>query len=132
MRLLKEPLSHDKDALIFLSNEIVPGGYIWYFPDGDKTINVGIGVKRSYKNPQLKHRFNAYILPNPIFEGSQLIRQGSGVVPTRKPLNSMVSGGFMCVGDSACQIHPVLGGGIGPSTMGGYLAGKIAVQAISP
>ena len=54
VRTLKDEMVDNKFAKICLSNKIVPSGYVWYFPDGDYKINVGLGVKRSFEKPQLK------------------------------------------------------------------------------
>jgi len=42
----------------------------------------------------------------------------------------MVGNGIVLAGDSACQVNPIHGGGIGPSMMGGLLAGKAIVEAL--
>lgn len=42
----------------------------------------------------------------------------------------MTGNGIAMVGDSACQVNPIHGGGIGPSMMGGSLAGRTIVKAI--
>jgi digeranylgeranylglycerophospholipid reductase len=131
VRNLKTEMSDKKFAYIYFSNKIVPSGYIWYFPDGDHKVNVGLGVKRSFDNPQLKQRFENHILKNPLLEDSQIVKKGGGVLPTRKPLCSLVANGFMCVGDAGCQINPIHGGGIGPSMIGGYLAAVTAIEAIN-
>jgi flavin-dependent dehydrogenase len=42
----------------------------------------------------------------------------------------MTGNGIVVVGDAACQVNPIHGGGIGPSMMGGNLTGKTIVEAI--
>lgn len=130
VRTLKKKMSDDKSAKVYLSNKIVPSGYIWVFPDGDNKVNIGLGVKRSIEKPQLKSRLKEYFINNSLFNDSHIIKEGGGALPTRRPLNSLVANGFMCVGDAGCQIHPILGGGIGPSMKGGYLAAITAIDAI--
>lgn len=131
VRILKEEMSDNKFAKIYLSNKIVPSGYVWYFPDGDHKVNVGLGVKRSFDKPQLKRRFENHILADPLFKDSHIVKKGGGVLPTRRPLCSLVANGFMCVGDAGCQVNPIHGGGIGPSMKGGYLAATTAIEAIT-
>jgi flavin-dependent dehydrogenase len=42
----------------------------------------------------------------------------------------MVGNGVIIVGDAACQVNPIHGGGMGPSMMGGALAGKTIIEAM--
>jgi flavin-dependent dehydrogenase len=42
----------------------------------------------------------------------------------------MVGNGIALVGDAACLVNPVHGGGIGPSMLSGFLAGKTIVEAL--
>lgn len=52
------------------------------------------------------------------------------MVPVRRPLWSCADNGIMFVGDSACQVNPLHGGGIDPSMRAGYYAANSAVSAI--
>lgn len=54
----------------------------------------------------------------------------SGIVPTRRPLNSMVCNGFMVMGDSACQAMPVFSRGIGAALIGAACAAEAASFAL--
>lgn len=42
----------------------------------------------------------------------------------------MVGNGIIIIGDAACQVNPIHGGGMGPSMMGGVLAGKTIIEAM--
>lgn len=42
----------------------------------------------------------------------------------------MVGNGVIVVGDAACQVNPIHGGGMGPSMIGSALAGEIAIKAL--
>jgi len=42
----------------------------------------------------------------------------------------MVGNGVIIAGDAACQVNPIHGGGMGPSMMGGALAGKTIIEAM--
>jgi flavin-dependent dehydrogenase len=42
----------------------------------------------------------------------------------------MVGNGILVVGDAACQVNPIHGGGIGPSMIGGQLAGETIRKAL--
>jgi digeranylgeranylglycerophospholipid reductase len=124
---------HDFDSKfceIFLDQTVTPSGYHWIFPEGENKVNVGLGVSMIAGFPNPKNQFHQKILPKPLFEGSKLIKGGSWCVPTRRPLDCMTGNGIVVVGDAACQVNPIHGGGIGPSMMGGSLAGKAIVQAV--
>jgi len=115
---------------IYLDQTQTPGGYHWIFPEGGNRINVGLGVAMVKGFPNPKNQFYEQILPHFKIKDSTLVKGGSWCVPTRRPLDCLTGNGVMLVGDSACQVNPIHGGGIGPSMMGGSLAGKTIINAI--
>lgn len=115
---------------IYLNNQMAPGGYIWIFPKAGSKVNVGLGVAMRGNFPNPKGLLYNHVLAKSMFENSLLLNGGAWMVPTRRPLDNMVGNGIIIVGDAACQVSPIHGGGIGPSMMGGYLAGKTIVEAI--
>jgi len=115
---------------IVMDQKRAPGGYIWYFPRNEFSINIGLGVFMNYKGKvrDFYHEnvFKQFIkTPNIKIESS-----GGGVVPVRRPLWSCADNGIMFVGDAACQVNPLHGGGIDPSMRGAYYAAKTAIEAI--
>ena len=82
------------------------------------------------KFPNPKNQFYKHVLTKPLFEGSLLLNGGAWYDPTRKPLDNMVGNGVAILGDAACLVNPIHGGGIGPSMLSGYLAGKTIVEAL--
>lgn len=130
IRQLKQPLDEPTLCQIYLIQAITPGGYYWIFPEGDNKVNVGLGVAMSGNFPNPKNQLYRYVLSQPLFEGSSVIDKGAWYVPTRRPLDSMVGDGVIIVGDAACQVNPIHGGGMGPSMIGGMLAGKTAVNGL--
>ncbi len=115
---------------IYLTQSIAPGGYVWVFPEGAKRVNVGLGVQNTPNNPHPRQQLYENVLSDPLFEGSKVVHKGGGIVPTRRPIWSQVANGLLIVGDAACQVNPIHGGGIGPSMMGGYLAATTVDQAL--
>jgi len=115
---------------IYLDQNTAPGGYYWIFPEGETKTNVGVGVCMTKGFPKPKNQLYSKVLSKPLFKGSSVITGGAWYVPTRRPLDCMVGNGILLVGDSACQVNPIHGGGMGPSMMGGMLAGETIVEAL--
>ena len=127
----KDQEVQDPDYItIILDQEKAPGGYIWYFPKNESSVNIGIGAFMDYRG-RVKdlYKMNVY---NEFIKTSKvdIISTGGGVVPVRRPLWSCADNGFILVGDSACQVNPLHGGGIDPSMRAGYYAANSAVHAI--
>ena len=115
---------------IILDQEKAPGGYIWYFPKNESSINIGIGTSMDYhgqvKDFYKRNVYNEFIKTSKV----EILSSGGGVVPVRRPLWSCADNGIMIIGDAACQVNPLHGGGIDPSMRAGYLAANSAISAI--
>jgi len=131
IRRLKEQVSDPKFCEIYLNLQFAPGGYSWVFPESETRVNVGLGVVASGGSPNPKKQLYDHILSKQLFKGSSIVTGGGGQVPTRRPLDCMTGDGIVIIGDAACQVNPIHGGGMGPSMMGGAMAGKTIVEAIS-
>ncbi|MDH7564040.1 MAG: NAD(P)/FAD-dependent oxidoreductase [Candidatus Bathyarchaeota archaeon] len=130
IRQLKQEDTESQFCEIYLNQKVTPGGYTWLFRRGGARINVGLGICMQGRFPNPKNQFYKHILSMPLFEGSLLLNGGSWYDPTRRPLDNMVGNGVMILGDAACLVNPIHGGGIGPSMLSGFLAGKTAVEAL--
>ncbi|UCD96445.1 MAG: NAD(P)/FAD-dependent oxidoreductase [Candidatus Bathyarchaeota archaeon] len=130
IRSLNRALDDKTLCQIYLNQTTTPGGYYWVFPKKGNRVNVGLGVAMVKGFPRPKDQLYQHVLSQPLFAGSSIIEGGAWYVPTRRPLNSMVGNGVLVVGDAACQVNPIHGGGIGPSMIGGKLAGETAVKAL--
>jgi geranylgeranyl reductase family protein len=115
---------------IILDQQKAPGGYIWYFPKNETSVNIGIGTFMDYRG-KVKHLYKTNVF-NEFIKTSNfdVISSGGGVVPVRRPLWSCADNGIMFVGDSACQVNPLHGGGIDPSMRAGYYAANAAIHSI--
>ena len=115
---------------IILDRDKAPGGYIWYFPKNQSSLNIGIGTYMNLKGKvkDLYHQnvFNEFIKTSKY----EIISSGGGVVPVRRPLWSCADNGIMFIGDAACQVNPLHGGGIDPSMRGGFYAANAAINAV--
>jgi 2,3-di-O-geranylgeranylglyceryl phosphate reductase (EC 1.3.99.-) len=114
----------------YVGNNIAPGGYVWIFPKGDKTANVGIGVggdrcKSGNRPIDYLNRFVARNFPN-----GKIIELIAGGVSICQPLPCTVANNLMIVGDAARVSDPLTGGGIYAALYTGKLAGDVGSKAI--
>jgi digeranylgeranylglycerophospholipid reductase len=115
---------------IILDQEKAPGGYIWYFPKNESSVNIGLGAFMDYKG-RVKDFYQKNVFQEFIKTSTyEILSSGGGVVPVRRPLWSCTDNGIMLIGDSACQVNPLHGGGIDPSMRAGYYAATSATSAI--
>lgn len=115
---------------IILDQEKAPGGYIWYFPKNQYSVNIGLGTFPKYKG-KIKDYYQENVFKEFIKTSHyDIISSGGGVVPVRRPLWSCADDGIMFVGDAASQVNPLHGGGIDSSMRGGFFASETALSAI--
>jgi digeranylgeranylglycerophospholipid reductase len=122
------PVEEDM-CVFYFSRAMFPGGYAWVFPKGEGCANVGLGIagNQVHDTPPVK-RLDDFI--QRYFPGKPVISRTVGGVPCAdRPLK--ISGdGLLLAGDAACQSNPISGGGIAGAMTGGYLAGKVAAEAV--
>jgi len=131
IRELVEEISEPDMCRIYLNLESAPGGYYWVFGEGGTKVNVGLGVAAAGDFPNPKDQFYNTVLASPLFESSNVLHRGGGIVPTRRPIDSLVGNGIVVIGDAACQVNPIHGGGIGPSMTAGKIAGEVIVETLN-
>jgi len=115
----------------YLGNAIAPEGYLWIFPKGDRTANVGIGIsgRRSRDGSRAKDYLDRFVAKN--FPDGKMIEAIVGGVPVCRPLECTVADGLMVVGDAARVVDPITGGGIGNALFTGRLAAQVASDCIA-
>jgi flavin-dependent dehydrogenase len=116
---------------IYLDQIKIPGGYAWVFPLGGELVNVGLGIQMTRDCTSPRGLFHRYVTSMEQLEGSTLINGGGGLVPTSRPMDSMVFNGIMVAGDAACAVSPLHGGGIGSSMLSGRLLAEACAEALS-
>ena len=126
---LKEPPEPADRCIIIMDDRYAPGGYIWIFPKGGRVANVGLGTQGG-QGHRPKELFKRFLASRPMFEGAKVLSAGGGAAPIRRPLWSYVADGIMFLGDTACQVNPIHGGGIGPGLEAAGVAAKVAVKAL--
>ena len=130
IRRLKKEFTEPDFGELYVSRTIAPGGYAWIFPESRMKVNVGLGVAMVEGFPNPKKLLYDHILSGTQFDGSTRVTGGGGHDPTRRPLDCMTGNGIMIVGDAACQVNPIHGGGMGPSMRGGASSGETIIEAL--
>jgi digeranylgeranylglycerophospholipid reductase len=130
IREIQEPVDDPGFCKIYLDLKRFPGGYCWIFPKSPTTVNVGLGVAMTKGFPNPKDLYNKMVSSTPLFKGSRALTGGGGLVPTRRPISPMVGNGIIVIGDAACQVNPIHGGGSGSSMMGGQRAAEIIIGSL--
>jgi len=130
IRELKEQVDDPDYCKLYLSQKWAPGGYSWCFPEGGRNVNVGLGVTMFSGFPNPKDQLYDNLLSMPLFKGSSIVKAGVWYDPTRRPLDCMTGNGILIVGDAACQVNPIHGGGMGPSMRGGAAAGETIIETM--
>lgn len=108
-----------------------PRGYIWVFPKGPRTANVGIGISgaMSGEGHRAKDYLDRYVERN--FPNGKVTELIAGGVPVSRPLACTVADGLIVCGDAARLSDPFTGGGIYQALYSGKLAGETAAAAVA-
>ena len=117
-------------TVFYLGNEVAPEGYLWVFPKGNRSANVGIGI--SGKKSGEGHRARDYLdrFVKKTFPQGKLIEYIAGGVSVCRPLDCTVADGLLITGDAARVVDPLTGGGIYNGMYTGRLAAEVAADCI--
>ena len=111
---------------IFIGHKKAPAGYVWIFPKGDGTANVGIGIKGA----GAKMLMDKFIQEHPErFRDAKIERSQAAPVPVGGEVEDYVTDNMMMCGDAAGQVIPLTGAGIHTSLVAGKIAGEVAGKA---
>ena len=124
----------DIDALstvFYLGNEVAPEGYLWVFPKGERSANVGIGIsgKKSGQGHRAKDYLDRFVKKT--FPHGKPIEYIAGGVSVCRPLACTVADGLIIAGDAARVVDPLTGGGIYNGMYTGRLAAEVAAECIA-
>ncbi len=120
----------DVDTLDFyFGDDVAPGGYLWVFPKGHDTANVGIGINVEEAKKKSAIRYLEEFVSR-TFPHAAMVTRIAGGVPCATTCEEIVRGPVMLVGDAAHQVNPMSGGGIISGMIGGMLAGQVAAEAV--
>ncbi|MDV0447184.1 Thiamine thiazole synthase [Methanosarcinaceae archaeon Ag5] len=117
---------------VYLGEQVAPGGYVWVFPKGNNTANVGIGLLGSKtkeddgRSVDFLDRFVQKEFPN-----AKIIGTAFGAVPVSGGLEKIAGNGVMIAGDAAGHSDPITGAGIRNAMYAGQMAGETAIRALA-
>jgi digeranylgeranylglycerophospholipid reductase len=116
-------------AELRVGKRLAPGGYLWVFPKGGRTANVGLGITGSHSlNKKPIFYLREYV--ERTYPDASILTIVAGGVPVGNPIKDIVSDGLMLVGDAARQANPLTGGGIVNAMLAGKIAGRVAAEAV--
>ena len=120
----------EHSTIFYLGNEIAPEGYLWIFPKGKRSANVGIGI--SGRKSGSGHRAKDYLdrFVKNTFPDGKTIEFIPGGVSVCRPLECTVADGLIITGDAARVVDPLTGGGIYNAMFTGRLAAEVAAECI--
>jgi digeranylgeranylglycerophospholipid reductase len=118
---------------MYLGTEFAPGGYGWIIPKGNKSANVGIGIRTSYSKKNdgrgyLQYFLHDCSLTKNKLEGGKPGPMIADVLPVDGPVKKTYSEHVMAVGDAAAMVMPTNGGGIATAMITGTIAGQVAAD----
>ena len=120
---------------MYFGTGFAPGGYGWIIPKGNRTANVGIGIRTPYSKRNdgksyLEYFLHQCDLTRGKLEGGVAGRMIADVLPVDGPLRRTYSDRVMAVGDAAGMVMPTNGGGISTAMITGEIAGQVAAEHI--
>jgi digeranylgeranylglycerophospholipid reductase len=117
-------------TIFYLGNDVAPEGYLWIFPKGKRTANVGIGIsgKKSGEGHRAKDYLDRFVKKH--FPKGKTIEYIPGGVSVCRPLDCTVADGLVITGDAARVVDPLTGGGIYNAMYTGRLAAQVAADCI--
>jgi digeranylgeranylglycerophospholipid reductase len=120
----------EHSTIFYLGNDVAPEGYLWIFPKGKRTANVGIGIsgRKSGKGHRAKDYLDKFVKKT--FPEGKTIEYIPGGVSVCRPLECTVADGLMITGDAARVVDPLTGGGIYNAMYTGRLAAEVAADCI--
>jgi digeranylgeranylglycerophospholipid reductase len=120
----------EHSTIFYLGNDVAPEGYLWIFPKGKRTANVGIGIsgRKSGKGHRAKDYLDKFVKKT--FPEGKTIEYIPGGVSVCRPLECTVADGLIITGDAARVVDPLTGGGIYNGMYTGRLAAEVAADCI--
>ena len=122
------PIEDPHHIRLYFDTTRCPGGYFWIFPQNEYAANVGLGIepRRIEGGPRVAYAEWEKREPE-LFNGNhKSLHSGGATVPLRRPMDTLVYGGLVLIGDAGACVKATDGGGIGLGmTSSSHAAGPI-------
>ena len=122
------PLNSDT-LYFYFGKDVAPNGYLWVFPKGENTANIGLGISGIAGKKRSALSFLDDFMTKH-FPNASILTQVAGGVPCSTTLEQIAAPGILLVGDAARQVNPLSGGGISSGMKAGSIGGRIAGEAV--
>ncbi len=120
----------DQNACYFyLGSNFAPHGYLWIFPKGNKSANIGLGISGLIGKKKSAQKYLEEFL-SVKYPNASILTKIAGGVPCAVTYKKISAPGIVLVGDAAHQVNPLSGGGIISGMIGGKIAGTIIAEAL--
>ncbi len=120
----------DVNRIVFYVGQCyAPGGYLWVFPKGERSANIGLGVAGHLAKDKSAQKCLDEFMQHE-YPGASILTTMCGGVPCSKPMEKPVADGIMLVGDAAHHVNAMTGGGIISGMKAGWISGMVAAEAI--
>ena len=112
------------DSFDVFIGSVAPSGYAWIIPKGPNSANVGLGVRAGKLEGNLKQYLQKFCDDLNL----AILSWGGGWIAMGGPVESMVSGTTLAVGDAAGLVMPSNGGGISQAIISGCFAAEAIID----
>ena len=112
----------------YFGSEVAPGGYAWVVPIGERSLRVGLGVRKPGARHPAKHYLDRLV--RELFPGARVMRRLAGLVSVGGPMRPSYADAFLAVGEAAGQVNPITGAGCASAIACGRIAGRVAAGAL--
>ena len=102
---------NEDTCYFYFGRDVAPEGYLWVFPKGNGTANIGIGVSGLTGKKKSAQKYLDEFLQREYPDAPTLTRVAGGD-PCSITLEKITAPGIMLAGDAARQVNPLSGGGI--------------------
>ena len=106
---IRKEMDVQDSVQIYMGSDIAPGFFAWCIPFGEFT-RVGLCCESSYGTPS---RYLDPLMKKLGFEDAQVVSKNAGLIPLGLMKRTYFDNTLL-IGDSACQVKPISGGGLYP------------------
>ncbi|MBC8479175.1 MAG: NAD(P)/FAD-dependent oxidoreductase [FCB group bacterium] len=115
--------------IFYVGARYAPGGYLWVFPKGKRSANIGLGIGGKLAKHKSAQRYLDEFMEKE-YPNASILTTMCGGVPCAKPIKNPVADGLMLVGDAAHHVNAMTGGGIISGMKAGWIGGQVAADSI--